>query len=292
MEVFEVPGCRVTATDDLGNGLVVSVERRRRSGRCPRCGWPRRAGHRGHRRRSTDLPCLGRSVRLDLEVRRLRCANAACPRRTFAERAPSLVTPRARRTRRPAEAQCRIGLAPSAAARARDDVHERLHRAAADARRARAPVPGRRGSSGSTTGRGGTAGATAPSWSILSGDGPPSSCPTARDRPWLRGCAVPPRSRSWPGAARRRSRAGCDCRCAGRAAGCRPMAFAFQHASGRGPRARPFPWPSATPARARGRPRAEPALVRLHKNGSRDRRWRREPRPRAAPPMRKRAAVT
>ena len=61
----------------------------------------------------------GRSVRLDLEVRRLRCANAACPRRTFAERVPSLVIPRARRTRRLAEAQSRIGFATSAAAGAR-----------------------------------------------------------------------------------------------------------------------------------------------------------------------------
>ena len=119
MEALEVPGCRVTVADDVGGGLALSVERLRRGGRCPGCGRPSRAGHGRYRRHPVDLPSLGRPVRLDLEVRRLRCINAACPRRTFAERVPSLVAPRARRTRRLAEAQSRIGFATSAAAGAR-----------------------------------------------------------------------------------------------------------------------------------------------------------------------------
>ena len=90
-EALEVPSCRVTAADDVEGGLVLSVERRRRGGCCPGCGRPSRAGHGRYRRRPADLPSLGRPVRLDLEVRRLRCANAACPHRTFTERVPSLV---------------------------------------------------------------------------------------------------------------------------------------------------------------------------------------------------------
>ena len=119
VEAREVPGCRVGTAAELDERLLLSVERRRPGGCCSRCGRPSRAGHGRYRRRPADLPSLGRPVRLDLEVRRLRCANPACPRRTFAERVPSLVIPRARRTRRLAEAQSRIGFATSAAAGAR-----------------------------------------------------------------------------------------------------------------------------------------------------------------------------
>ena len=58
-------------------------------------------------------------MRLDLEVCRLGCVNAAYPRRSFVEQIPFLVAPRARRTRRLAEAQGRIGFATSVAAGAR-----------------------------------------------------------------------------------------------------------------------------------------------------------------------------
>ena len=45
VEAMGVPGCRVRGVGDLGGGLVLSVERRRRGGRCPACGRPSRAGH-------------------------------------------------------------------------------------------------------------------------------------------------------------------------------------------------------------------------------------------------------
>ena len=49
---------------------------------------PSRAVHSRYRRRPADLPSLGRAVRVDLRLRRFYCRNAACPRRTFAERLP------------------------------------------------------------------------------------------------------------------------------------------------------------------------------------------------------------
>jgi transposase len=67
--------------------------------------------HSRYRRRPADLPLLGSQVRVGLRVRRFYCRNAACARRTFAERLPELVAPRARRTRRLAEAQGRVGAA-------------------------------------------------------------------------------------------------------------------------------------------------------------------------------------
>src|SRR4051812_30240028 len=63
------------------------------------------------RRRLADLPWQGRTVRLHLQVRRLRCPNDACPRRIFAERLPELTTPKARRTTRLRELQRELGLA-------------------------------------------------------------------------------------------------------------------------------------------------------------------------------------
>lgn len=118
-KVMEVPGCRVRGADDLGSGLSLSVERRRRGGRCPACGRPSHAGHGRYRRRLAHLPSLGQSVHLELEVRRLRCAHATCPRRTFVKQVPAPVAPRAQRTRRLAEARRQIGFATSAAAGAR-----------------------------------------------------------------------------------------------------------------------------------------------------------------------------
>jgi len=42
--------------------------------------------HSRYYRRPADLPSLGRAVRVSLRVRRFYCRNAACSRRTFAER--------------------------------------------------------------------------------------------------------------------------------------------------------------------------------------------------------------
>jgi hypothetical protein len=65
------------------------------------------------------LPILGREVRLEVRVRRFVCRNAVCPRRTFAERLSVLLPPRARRTRRLADAQCKVGIALGGEAGAR-----------------------------------------------------------------------------------------------------------------------------------------------------------------------------
>lgn len=118
--MLEVPGCQVTAVvDGSDGGIVLRVRGRRGGGRCPGCGWPSHAGHGSYRRHPADLPALGRRVRLDLEVRRFRCLNAACPRRTFAGHVPILLAPQARRTKRLSEALRRIGFATSALAGAR-----------------------------------------------------------------------------------------------------------------------------------------------------------------------------
>ncbi|MFD8965885.1 transposase family protein [Streptomyces sp. NPDC059568] len=50
---------------------------------CPGCGaWLTRA-HSSYLRFPADVPGAGRSVVLQLRVRRFRCGNTVCPRRTF-----------------------------------------------------------------------------------------------------------------------------------------------------------------------------------------------------------------
>ena len=115
-----MPGCRVEqiiqASPDL---LHVAARGTRPGGRCPDCGCASRAVHSRYSRHPTDLPSLGRAVRIDLDVRRFYCRNARCTRRTFAEPLRELVVPHARRTRRLAEAQARVGIALSGKGAAR-----------------------------------------------------------------------------------------------------------------------------------------------------------------------------
>lgn len=65
---------------------------------CPECQQVSADIHGRYWRHPQDLPCLGLSVRLHLEVRRFACRNTDCSRQTFAECFRGLLTPKARRT--------------------------------------------------------------------------------------------------------------------------------------------------------------------------------------------------
>ena len=113
-DLFPMPGCRVQEIARVGPALLhVAARATRPGGRCPDCGRASRAVHSTYHRHPADLPSLGRAVRIDLDVRRFYCRNPGCARRTFAEQLPGLVMPHARRTRRLAEAQGRVGVALS-----------------------------------------------------------------------------------------------------------------------------------------------------------------------------------
>jgi transposase len=115
-----MPGCRIEQiTPEDPTILHIAAYATRPGGRCPDCGRASRAVHSTYHRRPADLPSLGRAVRVDLRVRRFYCRNAACTRRTFAERLPELINPHARRTCRVAEAQGRVGAALGGEAGAR-----------------------------------------------------------------------------------------------------------------------------------------------------------------------------
>ena len=67
---------------------------------CPTCGHWSEAFHSSYERSIADLPIADRQVVVQLHVRRFRCREKTCSRRTFAEQVPLLVDRHARRTRR------------------------------------------------------------------------------------------------------------------------------------------------------------------------------------------------
>ena len=67
---------------------------------CPRCGCWSEAFHRSYDRTMADLPVADRQAVVHLQVRRFRCREQTCSRRTFVEQVPMLVDRYARRTRR------------------------------------------------------------------------------------------------------------------------------------------------------------------------------------------------
>jgi transposase len=69
-----------------GDEIVLDASGAAAAGVCPTCGTASGYVHDRYTRQPRDLPWRGRRVRLRLIVRRFRCLNDACRRRTFAER--------------------------------------------------------------------------------------------------------------------------------------------------------------------------------------------------------------
>ncbi len=81
-ELCPMPGCSIERITPDGPGFLhIAAHGARPGGRCPDCGRANRAVHSRYHRRPADLPSLGRSVGVELRVRRFYCRNAACARR-------------------------------------------------------------------------------------------------------------------------------------------------------------------------------------------------------------------
>src|SRR5207249_11425116 len=100
--------------------LTVEVISTQPYAHCPGCGNSSDAVHCQYRRTVHDVPCGGRSVVLQLGVRKFFCRTATCQRKVFAERLPDLVEPWARVSNRLLEELKALGLSASA------EVSERL----------------------------------------------------------------------------------------------------------------------------------------------------------------------
>ena len=125
-----VPGAHVERVARTGSGEITMAVRSTRTGACcPSCRTISCAPHRTYVRRPSDLPSLGRTVRLELRVQRFYCRNPSCPRRTFAERLPGVLDIQARRTRRLAAAQTAVAVEVGGEAGARRSSNWRCPRA-------------------------------------------------------------------------------------------------------------------------------------------------------------------
>ncbi|MET7548427.1 ISL3 family transposase [Streptomyces sp. NPDC005479] len=86
---------------------------------CPGCdAWSTQV-HSFYLRFPADVPSAGRRVVLQLRVRRFRCGNAMCPRRTFVEQIPGLTRRHGQRTERLRSTLAAVGLALAGRAGAR-----------------------------------------------------------------------------------------------------------------------------------------------------------------------------
>jgi transposase len=78
---------------------------------CPLCQQISHRVHSHYTRTLADLPCVGKALRLLVQVRRFFCENKACARKIFAERLPELTSVYARRTTRCKEQLAELGFA-------------------------------------------------------------------------------------------------------------------------------------------------------------------------------------
>ena len=106
----------VSVTDEV---IALHLASGRSWAACPLCKRRSRRLHGIYERTLADLPVVGRTLMLQLRVRRFRCTNDACPRQIFAERFPGLAGVRVRRTHAQRATLQQIGFALGGSAGAR-----------------------------------------------------------------------------------------------------------------------------------------------------------------------------
>jgi transposase len=95
---FVLPGFAVEHVHRADTALLIAARANTAGACCPDCHAVTPRVHSHYLRRLQDLPVVEHPVRLRLQVRRFRCPTPTCPRRTFAERLPTLAPCHAQRT--------------------------------------------------------------------------------------------------------------------------------------------------------------------------------------------------
>ncbi len=109
---FPLPdGLEITSVSETAEGVLVYVTSQRSSSLCPQCAMSSSAIHSSYCRHPRDLPCVGRPIRLVLEVRKFFCRNPGCSRKVFTERLPDFIEASSRLTKRLRTAVQDIGFA-------------------------------------------------------------------------------------------------------------------------------------------------------------------------------------
>jgi transposase len=97
---FSLPGFEIDDVREHNSLVEIFAHSITTEAICPACQHGSRRVHSYYQRQPTDLPVSDRRMRLVLTVRRFRCQNEQCPKRTFAERWPDLLVAHAQRTMR------------------------------------------------------------------------------------------------------------------------------------------------------------------------------------------------
>lgn len=97
---FFLPGFEVQEIAGTEAEITVTACATSKTAVCPTCQHPSSRLHSFYTRAPADLPVSGQAVRLSLRVRRFRCQNQACQKRTFVEPLPEVVARSARQTKR------------------------------------------------------------------------------------------------------------------------------------------------------------------------------------------------
>ena len=91
--------------------ILLSVSSNNPMSLCPSCGMPSDHVHSHYQRCLGDLPLVGFTVYLDMNVRRFFCDNNDCKQSIFTERIPYMLASYARRTNRLASQQRQVAFA-------------------------------------------------------------------------------------------------------------------------------------------------------------------------------------
>ncbi|WP_431732047.1 ISL3 family transposase [Adonisia turfae] len=111
------------ALDLEAHHLTINVSSAQAIAQCPLCGGFTQRIHSRYERTLADLPCVEFSLTLILQVCKFFCPNAACHRRIFTERIPTVAMPWARKTTRLMQRLTSVALALGGAAGARLSKH-------------------------------------------------------------------------------------------------------------------------------------------------------------------------
>jgi transposase len=93
-----MPGFEINAVYSEPGVLEIEARSTATSGDCPNCRQGSGHLHGWHQRHPQELPSLGQTVRLTLQVRRFRCMNGGCGQQTCVEQFPEWLPAYARRT--------------------------------------------------------------------------------------------------------------------------------------------------------------------------------------------------
>jgi transposase len=109
--LFDWKELRLEDAVNVNGVIIINASAVTSEAACMDCRQPSSRVHSRYQRTLADLPCGGREVKLQVQVRRFFCLNQDCSRRLFAEQVPSIMKRYARRTVRQQQALEAIGLA-------------------------------------------------------------------------------------------------------------------------------------------------------------------------------------